>query len=423
MCGVCSGNSHHDRKWFPLPVGAKQGATTTALGSPAPRKQKGTQQQQQQQKGAAAPQSRFVDVVSSALARLSSLSDGGSGGSGETATVEERAPGVVGPVAAAAAAAVAEAVAEAVAAAATSQAASPSAGRSREKEDAARVTDSVLAWALKSVGGSGEEGKTKQSQSADGSKDGGSGPDVYLDGTEGRDSPESRPLSPAAEKRGDRRRRGGLTRSESEGSFESVGGSGNGNGEGDGDEFTPEFWEEKAEAQEDLVMSDARDNDGGGDDGMYDFGDSDGEDLAWMEDADGSGAESEASAKSRQGRRSSCSDSDGSFSTRAAESKAGVAASDRAPAHNGGGGGGGGTFAVTNGDTESSAAVVALGSESEEGGEEKQKKKKRGFWDKDANTRFLQVECDTQHRLFQKCAHKPAGPVRCPDAWYLGISY
>ena len=434
MCGLCSNDSYHGRDRGSPPLGNAAARATRKKNQPQrerkpqhkpqhqhqqhqhqqhqqhQQEQQDQQQQDQQQEAAAGARSRFADVASSAFARLSSLSDGrgGSVGSRETTTaVEQRAPGVAGPAA------------TATVEAATNRLASPPAGQSREVQDAAQMADRVLVWALKSVGGSGEEGRTTQSRSGDGSSKGGSsGPGVCLDPTEGGDGRESRTLSSssssaaaaaAAGRRGERRKRGVLNRSESEGSLESVEG-------GDSDGFSPPLWQEETEAQEDVEMIDAFDNDGGGgggggdgggdgsdddedDDDVNDLGSVYGDDSIRLGDATGSDArpkEAEA-AKARQERESRSGDVDVS------ESNAGGATSDGEKARNGrGSDSGSGTFAAANGGAESSAAVVAPESESdsgsdsdsdsEEGGEETRKRKRRSLWDRDENTRFLQVQ-------------------------------
>eukprot|EP00903_Cladosiphon_okamuranus_P008851 g8475.t1 len=225
VCGLCGDSSY---------LGQGNSQRSLRKGSPTAQKRR-QQQPQQQQEVAAEPRARLAGVASSALARLSSLSDGRGGRSREAAASEQRPPGVAGPVA----------------------------SKSREREDAARMTDSVLAWALKSVGGSGEEGRTTTpSHSGGGSTGGSSGAAVYLEATAGNGARESRPLwlslsSSAAERRGERRKRGTLSRSGSRVFLESVGGD-------DNDGFSSPLSQEEKEAQEGAVMSDAFDNEGGG---------------------------------------------------------------------------------------------------------------------------------------------------------------
>ncbi|CAN0356232.1 unnamed protein product, partial [Ectocarpus sp. 8 AP-2014] len=176
VCGVCSSNDHHRSR------GERSAAAEAAAQLSASQQQR--QQQQQQQEGVDAPPSRVVHVLSSALTRLSSLPGGGGGsGGGGKVTTGPRAPNGMNPTAAAAAAAAATAAAEAATAAATAAAAattataaavaaaaaaaatattrggeSSSGSWNRKRGDTVTTTDSVLAWALRSIGGNGDEG-------------------------------------------------------------------------------------------------------------------------------------------------------------------------------------------------------------------------------------------------------------------------
>eukprot|EP00752_Nemacystus_decipiens_P016237 g14517.t1 len=366
VCGVCSESNCRDRERRSLPVSAKGkggGATTTARGSPAIRKQQ--KEGEEEDEVAAEPRSRFADVASSALTRLYRLSDDGSG--------ERRAPRAGGPVAGAGAGA-------GTGAAATHRALSSSVSQSLEKQGAAGMTGRVLAWALKSVGGSGEEGRTKQRGSVNGGKGGGDVPDVSLDTTQGANVDESRPSLPAAERRGEKRKRGRSNSKEREGvgSLSGV--------EGDVNGFSPDFWEDVAEPQEDIVTNDACENDDGGGDVRHNFGAYGGDSSARPGGVGGASVRSDSAPAGKGGERNSVPDARGSsFSSR---SNAGVAVTDSSRAR---GGDGSGTFAATNGEMASSAAVVAPGSDSEEDEEGTRGRTRHGVWDKGENTRFLQL--------------------------------
>ncbi|CAM9182732.1 unnamed protein product, partial [Ectocarpus sp. 6 AP-2014] len=194
VCGVCSSNDHHRSR------GERSAAAEAAAQLSASQQQR---QQQQQQEGVDAPPSRVVHVLSSALTRLSSLPDGGGGsGGGGKVTAGPRAPNGMNPTAAAAAAATAAAtataattatataVAAAAAATATTRGGESSSGRwNRKRGDTVTTTDSVLAWALRSIGGNGDEGtKRNLGGVGDASSCGSSGAGVVVVGGGSSDS-------------------------------------------------------------------------------------------------------------------------------------------------------------------------------------------------------------------------------------------
>ncbi|CAN0492422.1 unnamed protein product, partial [Ectocarpus sp. 12 AP-2014] len=157
VCGVCSSNDHNRSR------GERSAAAEAAAQLSASQQQR----QQQQQQGVDTPPSRVVHVLSSALTRLSTLPDGGGGrGGGGKVTAGPRAPNGMNPTAAAAAAAAATAAAEAATAATAAATAtattrgweSSSGSWNRKRGDTVTTTDSVLAWALRSIGGNGDEG-------------------------------------------------------------------------------------------------------------------------------------------------------------------------------------------------------------------------------------------------------------------------
>ncbi|CAM9889175.1 unnamed protein product [Ectocarpus fasciculatus] len=248
VCGVCSSNAHHPSRGERSAAAAAEAAARPSASQP--------QRQQQQEEGLDAPPPRFVQVLSSALTRLSSLPDGGSGGSGGGggATAGPRAPNAMNPTAAAAAAAAATAAtataaaAAAVAAAATATAAavaataaatreggSSSGSWNRKRGDMVTTTDSVLAWALRSIGGNGDEGMQRNlggvgdanSGGSSGRGGGGGGGDsspgvIYEEAKGDGGGPDSQPL-PRAREGVNRSGRGG-----------SNGDGGDGAGRGDG---------------------------------------------------------------------------------------------------------------------------------------------------------------------------------------------
>lgn len=415
VCGVCSSNSYHMMN-FCYP---RAPATTTALYSAAPRRQ------QQQQGVVVASHCRFMDVVSSTLTRLSNLSEGGTsdggGGSGDkrrTASADQQqAQGAMRPVTLGAAATATTA--------STNWMASTSSNESRKgKTDvASMMADDVLSWALKNVGGSGEEGRMRKHfydeslgdcvDKNDSEDEGeGGGPAVYHREASGDDRglDSRRPLLSVAKRkrlRENARWRGkGVARSEKSGGSSS---SFDFDGDSDfvfdsADSGHPSFWTDEEEEQERCnSVGDASDDGNGG--GAYDYGGSDGgaydfadnssvgdNDSAWLEKGQGSEAESsEASRAQRRERRRSGSSSDSdthrTSETRAANIKVDVAAlSSCAPSH------GDSAAATANAERESLAAVVvAVGSGSEEGGADQRRKEKDGFWEKNENTRFLKV--------------------------------
>lgn len=150
VCGVCDERALYSPSGGPVPghpesrpsSGAEAGPTSAAT-SLTPQRQRPQQHQQHQQPRAVASHARFVDVMSSALTRLAGLSDSeGPRGGSETAS----ATGTI---------------VEAAVVAAARRASKVSGRRSQKREDIVSMSDGLLAWALQSVGGTGEEGKPR----------------------------------------------------------------------------------------------------------------------------------------------------------------------------------------------------------------------------------------------------------------------